>query len=80
MQNNLLAVKKEEATEGSAPSRLRTTKGKGKEPLRQLAGEEASDMPEDESMEDNEHLFGKFESLTAPPRGILALTRPTVEN
>ncbi len=65
MQTDLLGVKKEEVNDKPLPTLSRTTKGKGKEPVRQTVREEASDMPEDESMEDNEHLFGTFASLTA---------------
>ena len=65
MQTDLLGVKKEEVNDKPLPTLPRTTKGKGKEPVSQIVHEEASDMPEDESMEDNEHLFGTFAPLTA---------------
>ena len=64
MQKDLVAVKKEEVKVNPAPSRLRATKGKGKEPIRQAAGNEASDPPEDESM-DSDNLFGTFGPVTA---------------
>ncbi len=65
MQTDLLGVKKEEVNDKPLPTLPRTTKGKGKEPVRQTVHEEASDVPEDESMDDNEHLFGTFAPLTA---------------
>lgn len=68
MQTDLIAVKKEEVKEKPTPARPRTTKGKGKEPVRQAAHEEASDSPEDEPMEDDEQLFGTFAPLTATNR------------
>lgn len=57
MQKDFIAVKKEEVGEKSTPACRRTVKNKGKEPVRQTAPEEASDMPEDDLMEDNEHIF-----------------------
>lgn len=63
MQTDLLAVKKEEVKDKSIPARAST--GKGKEPVRQTVREEALDAPEDDSMEDSEHLFGMFGPLAA---------------
>ena len=54
MQTDLVAVKKEELKDKPTLARLRTIKGNGKGPVRQAAHEEASDTPEDESMEDSE--------------------------
>ena len=65
MQETLVAVKKEEVKEVATLVRPRVAKGKGKDPVRQVAREEASDRPEDESMEDNEHLFGMIGPLPA---------------
>lgn len=65
MQTDLLAVRKKEVNEKPSPARPLTTKGKGKEPVRQTAREEASDTRDDELMEDNEHIFGMFGPLTA---------------
>lgn len=64
MQKDFIAVKKEEVGEKSTPACRRTVKNKGKEPVRQTAPEEASDMPEDDLMEDNEHIFGTFTTAT----------------
>ena len=65
MQKDLMAVKKEEDKEESGPVRPRAKKGKGKEPVRQTADEEALNAPEDQIMEDeplenHEPLFGMF--------------------
>lgn len=67
MQIDLTAVKKEEAREKSSPTRSHTAKGKGKgkEPVRKIAGEEASDPPEDEPTDDDEHIFVTSGLLTA---------------
>lgn len=69
MQKDLMAVKKEEDKEESGPVRPRTVKGKGKEPVRQTAREEALNAPadqimEDEPLENHEPLFGTFGALT----------------
>ena len=63
-QNHLTAVKKEEQVEGSTPVRHHGTKGAEKEPVPQIAHEEATDTHEDESMGDSEGLFGKSGPLT----------------
>ena len=81
MQKDLIAVKKEEDKEEPGPVRPRTVKGKGKgkEPIRQTAHEEASDAPADQIMEDeplehHEPLFGTFRALTVPK----ALSHPNI--
>lgn len=81
MQTDLLTIKKEEEKEKSTPACTRTGKDKGpvRQIVRQIAREEASDAPEDESMEDNEHLFGMSGPLTSINR-LLILIYPAVEN
>lgn len=65
MQKNLIVVKEEESKENTTPARPRAIKGMGKEPVRQAARGEASDPPGDETMEDNEHIFGILRLLAA---------------
>lgn len=83
MQKDLMAVKKEEKEE-SGPVRPRTTKGKGKEPVRQTARKEASNAPADQVMEDEplenyEPLFGTF-GLSPLQKRFLILTYGAVQN
>ncbi|CAF9938665.1 MAG: hypothetical protein ALECFALPRED_007814 [Alectoria fallacina] len=80
MQIDLTAVKKEEAREKSSPTRSHTAKGKGKgkEPVRKIAGEEASDPPEDEPTDDDEHIFLRIRPTPLSPRnGNIAGSSPS---
>ena len=68
MQTDLLSIKKEVGKEKSTPACSRT--GKDKEPVCQNVSqgvrEEGWDAPEDESMQDNDHLFGMSGPIILP--------------